>query len=202
MLEPLAQLISRLSRLPGVGRRSAERMAYRLATGPATLRQDLVQALQVVQEQVVRCSRCGQLTLRTQDPCAICTDNERNHRWLCVVTEAAAIAQIEAAGVFRGIYHCLNGKLSPLNGTDLPPPKLAALLHRIRQEEMEEVLLALDADVESDATASYLQDQLAPTGARITHLAFGLPAGSGLAYSDPVTLARALHGRQHYGRLP
>ncbi len=199
VLEPLAECIARLSRLPGVGRRSAERMVYRLATGPASLTHDLIQALQNLQAHVTRCTRCGNLTLVEQNPCAICADPRRNARWLCVVPDAAAIASIESTGAFQGVYHCLQGKLSPMQGQDVPPPKVAALLDRIRQEKITEVLLAFDSDVESDATASYLHAQLAAAGVTVTQLAFGLPAGSGLAYSDPVTLARALHGRQTYG---
>lgn len=198
-LEPLAQCIARLSRLPGVGRRSAERMAYRLATGPASLTHDLIQALQDLQTRVTCCSLCGNLTLKEKDPCAICTDPQRNAHWLCVVPDAAAIAAIESAGAFQGRYHCLQGKLSPMQGQDVPPQKVAELLERIRREQITEVLLAFDSDVESDATAAYLQAQLASAGVTVTQLAFGLPTGSGLAYSDPVTLARALHGRQTYG---
>jgi recombination protein RecR len=194
-LEPLNQLITRLAKLPGVGRRSAERMAFRLALDTRTLRKDLIQALADVDEQVVPCRRCGNLTLRTQDPCPICTDGRRNQQVLCVVEDPMSIHQIESAGAYQGLYYCAMGKLSPMQGQDVAPERVQKLLDRVRQEAVQEVILAFDSDVESDATASYLHDQLIPTGVKISRLAFGIPAGSGLAYTDSVTLARAFHGR-------
>lgn len=197
-LEPLQVLISKLARLPGVGRRSAERMAYRVALDKQGLARELAQALRDVDEQVCLCSRCGNLTLRSVDPCELCRDSRRDDSVLCVVEDPLNIQQIESAGVFRGRYHCLLGKLSPMRGQDIPPARIEALINRIQTESFSEVILAFDSDVESDATTSYLQEKLATAGVRVTRLAFGIPAGSGIAYTDPVTLARALHGRQSY----
>jgi recombination protein RecR len=197
-LEPFTTLISKLARLPGVGRRSAERMAFRIATDRKGMGRELAQALRDVDEQIVACTRCGNLTLRTQDPCAICDDPRRDSRLLCVVEDPQGIQQIEAAGGFRGLYYCLMGKISPMQGTDIPPPKIEALINRITAGQVEEVILAFDSDVESDATTSFLHHRLARTGITVTRLAFGIPAGSGIAYADPVTLARALNGRQTF----
>lgn len=197
-LEPLNRLISALARLPGVGRRSAERMAYRVALDQKGLAGELMQALREVDELVVTCAQCGNLTLKRSDPCDLCRDPNRDATLLCVVEDPLGIQQMEEAGAFKGRYHCMMGKLSPMQGQDIPPPKVAALIRRVREEQIREVILAFDSDVESDATTMYLHEKLAETGVQVTRLAFGIPAGSGLAYSDPVTLARALQGRQTY----
>ena len=197
-LEPLNQLINRLARLPGVGRRSAERMAFRLALDTKSLRRDLVAALEDVEEHVCCCSQCGNLTLKSNDPCGICTDSRRDRQMVCVVEDPSGIQQIEAAGAYQGVYHCMMGKLSPMQGQDVPPESVERLLKRVRADRVREVILAFDSDVESDATTSYLHERLSGEGIQVTRLAFGIPAGSGIAYSDPVTLARALHGRQGF----
>lgn len=197
-LEPLNRLIVRLARLPGVGRRSAERMAFRLALDTKGLRRDLIAALEDVDAQVCCCSKCGNLTLKSKDPCAICTDGRRDRQLLCVVEDPSGIQQLESAGAYQGLYHCTMGKLSPMQGQDIPPESVEKLLQRIREDEVREVILAFDSDVESDATTAYLHERLVGAGVRVTRLAFGIPAGSGIAYSDPVTLARAMHGRQGF----
>lgn len=197
-LEPLNLLINRLARLPGVGRRSAERMAFRLALDTKSLRRDLVTALEEVDAHICCCSRCGNLTLKSKDPCAICTDDRRDRHLMCVVEDPSGIQQIEAAGAYQGVYHCMMGKLSPMQGQDIPPDSVERLLTRVREEKVREVILAFDSDMESDATTSYLHERLGGEGVQVTRLAFGIPAGSGIAYSDPVTLARALHGRQGF----
>lgn len=197
-LEPMQKVIARLARLPGVGRRSAERMAYRVATDRKGLARDLAHALTELDETVVCCSMCGNLTLKTQDPCPLCTDPKRDQSQLCVVEDPQSIQQLEAAGSYRGLYFCMMGKLSPIQGQDIPPAQVTALLSRIREGTVREVILAFDSDVESDATTSFLHQQLEELGVQVTRLAFGIPAGSGIAYADPVTLARAMHGRQSY----
>jgi len=194
--ECLARLSAQLARLPGVGRRTAERMAIRLAREPDGLLRDLCRALEETAEHVRMCSLCGGLTSRDRDPCALCTDPRRDAGLLGVVEEAGDIALIEKTGVFRGRYHALGGKLSPAGNTGPSDLRLDRLLQRIREEPIKEVLLALNTDVESEATCAYLREQLRPSGVRVTRLAMGLPAGSGLQYADPITLARALQGRQ------
>lgn len=193
--EPLGELIRLLSRLPGVGRRSAERMAVRLARDSGTLKQDLVHALERVAAEVVVCSRCGNLTDRASDPCGLCTDAKRDHRILCVVEDPGDIARIEQAGGYRGLYHALMGKLSPMHGAGISHLRVQALEGRIREEGIHEVVLALNADVESEATASFLQEVLATHPVRLSRLGLGLPAGSGVAFADPITIARAMEAR-------
>lgn len=194
--EPLARLTRALAKLPGIGRRSAERMALRLVTGPASLLGELVEALEETRATVVLCKRCGNLTVRGQDPCALCADPRRATGALCVVEEPGDLALIEKSGGYRGRYHVLHGKLSPMKGQGVEDLRVPALLQRVREEQITEVILALNADTESDATASFLQETLAPTGVRLSRLGSGIPAGSGLAYVDPLTVLRSMEGRQ------
>jgi recombination protein RecR len=194
--DPLAALIKVLARLPGVGRRSAERMAIRLARDSATFKQDLVAALRAVEEQVTGCSACGNLTLKSENPCLLCTDPRRDRSVVCVVEDPGDIALIEKAGSYRGLYHAMLGKLSPMRGEGVPSLRLQSLLKRIDQEGVKEIILALNADVESDATASYLHEVLGSREVAVSRLALGLPAGGGVSYADPLTLSRAIQGRQ------
>jgi recombination protein RecR len=194
--DPLARLIACLGKLPGVGRRSAERMAIRLARDRATLKRDLVAALEDVEASVCECRLCGSLTLRTEDPCGICCDPGRANGQLCVVQDPGDITNLERAGAFRGRYHALMGKLSPMQEQGPAQLRLQRLLERIGSEEIREVILALNSDVEGDATARFLLETLAQKQVKVTRIAFGIPAGSGIGFSDPVTLARAMEGRQ------
>jgi recombination protein RecR len=194
----MLRLIQLLGRLPGVGRRSAERMAIRLARDPGTLKQDLVAALERVTAEITACGRCGNLTARSADPCRLCTDPARDRQLLCVVEDPGDIVRIEQAGGYRGLYHALMGKLSPMRGEGPAQIRLQALVRRIPEEQIREVVLALNADVESDATAAFLRETLADTPVHLSRLALGLPAGSGLAFSDPITIARAIQGRTDF----
>ncbi len=194
--EPFSALIALLARLPGIGRRSAERIAYSLVRNRKNMAGALANALREVDQQVMLCSRCGNLTHTSEDPCALCTDTRRNGRVLCVVEEPADIMRFEGAGGYEGRYHALMGKISPMQGEDLSSETVAKLLRRIEEEKIEEVILAFGTDVESDASASYLHEVLSRRKVRVSRLAYGLPAGSGVEYTDPVTLARALKGRQ------
>ena len=187
-----------LSRLPGVGRRSAQRMAQRIARDPARLGSDLLSAIQDVRQCVAVCEQCGALTLKDRNPCGICSDPSRDQGLLCVVEDASDIVLIEQAGGFQGRYHSLLGKLSPMRGEGPANPRFQALLARVESEHIKEVILALNADVESDATASYLHDELVARQAIVSRLALGIPVGSGVSYSDPVTLSRAMKGRQEF----
>ena len=197
MLEPLEPLIRALARLPGIGRRTAERIALRLARDRSrAVARELQSALQGLDEGIRLCGRCGAVTSAAEDPCRLCTDPRREAGLLCVVEDPADIEPLERAGVFRGRYHALMGKLSPMRGESAANPRFEALFRRVGAEGIAEVVLALNTDVESDATAAYLRERLAPLGARVTRIAVGLPAGSGIAYSDPVTLAAALQGRR------
>ena len=194
--EPMGRLIAALARLPGVGRKSAERMAMHLARDPGGLARALLTALDDVRGAVRMCSRCGYVTTTTADPCALCTDGSRDDTRLCVVEDPGDITALERSGGYRGRYHSLMGKLSPMRGEGPGTMRVAELLARVRGEGVQEVILALNTDVDSDATAGYLMERLAESGVTVTRLAFGLPVGSGIGYSDPVTLARALEGRR------
>jgi recombination protein RecR len=191
----LERLVGCLCELPGIGRRSAERMALKLARD-ATLLKELIAALREASERVRSCSRCGSITRAEEDPCRLCTDAARDGRTLCVVEDPDDILPVERSGGFRGRYHSLMGKVSPREGTGPGDLRIAALLKRIDEEGITEVILALNTDVESDATASYMCELLKDRNVKVTRLAFGLPAGSGIMYSDSITLARAIKGRQ------
>lgn len=186
-----------LAHLPGLGRRSAGRAALALVREPGRLLDPLVAALREARAEIVCCSRCGAFTVRADNPCAYCTDATRDGASVCVVEEPADIQTIESSGAFRGRYHVLGGKLSPVR--HLGPEKLsiAELKDRIAREGFSEILLALSTDMEGDATAGYLAECLrawpsVEKPVRVTRLAFGLPADSGVAYSDPLTLRRAI----------
>ena len=195
MIAPIADLEKCLSRLPGLGRRSASRAALALVREPGRLLQPLLAALRTAEGSVRCCSRCGAFTTADCDPCATCTDATRDGRLLCVVEEPADIVSIEASGAFRGRYHALGGKLSPVHHMGPEKLRFAELKDRVVREGIAEVLLAVSTDMDGDATAGYVSEILKGTGARVTRLAFGLPADSGVAYSDPLTLRRAITNR-------
>ena len=196
-MELLDKLTGLLTKLPGVGRRSGERMAIALARNPALLR-DLAQSLRDVDARITLCGRCGNITLRDANPCRLCEDARRDDRQLCVVEDPGDIDQIEKSGVFKGRYFALLGKLSPMKGEGLHNTRIEALLARVAEGQAEEVILALNSNVESDGTARFIAEALAAGGkpVRVTRLARGLPAGSGISYADSVTLASALQTRQ------
>lgn len=197
MLEPIDILVKNLARLPGLGRRSAGRAALALLREPERLLDPLAVALADARENVVCCSRCGAFTVRGRDPCAFCMDATRDGDSVCVVEDPADIVTIESAGAFHGRYHVLGGKLSPARRLGVEKLRIAELKDRIAREGFGEVLLALSTDMEGDATAGLLSEILrewpsATSPVRLTRLAFGLPADSGVAYSDPLTLRRAI----------
>ncbi len=198
-LVPLDNLVAALSRLPGIGRRTAERMAMTLVQDPKGLMRILANALLEADDGITCCERCGNVTLATANPCGLCTQARREAHILCVVESPGDIMKIEASGGFQGRYHALMGKLSPMHGTGVADLRVDKLLKRIADERITEVLIALGTDVESDATASYLNEILTPREVTISRIAFGLPAGSAIEYSDASTLAHAITGRQKMG---
>lgn len=198
MPEPLDRLVLLLARLPGVGRRSAERMAWALARDTNGLTRELAAAMADTAQRMTVCSRCGNITTRNEDPCRLCTDTRRDDRVLCVVEDPADLAWIERSSGFRGRYHALMGKLSPMRGEGVAQLRVDALLARLKPEGVQEVILALNSDTESDATASFLHEALTAQGVKVTRLARGLPTGSGVGYADGSTLARALEHRQTF----
>lgn len=191
---PVTALAAALGRLPGIGPRSAERIALHVVqSDPAGVRQ-LAEALTNARERVATCDSCGGLT--ESQPCPICADSRRDGALLCIVERALDILSLEKSGTFQGRYHVLGGKLSPLNGVGPEDLRMAELDRRLDSQPVQEVILALGSDVEGDATAHYLAQRLAPRGIRVSRLAQGLPAGSGLEFADEITLRRALEGRR------
>lgn len=192
---PISELEKCLSKLPGLGRRSAQRAALALVREKERLLKPLAFALNEAAAKVRCCSRCGAFTVIDRDPCDFCSDATREGAVLCVVEEPADILPLEASGAFRGRYHALGGKLAPTRHIGPEKLRLAELKDRVLREGIQEVLLAVSTDMDGDATAGYIAEILRGTGAKVTRLAFGLPADSGIAYSDPLTLRRAIRGR-------
>jgi len=191
---PLARLIDELYKLPGIGPKSAQRLAYYLLRMPAVEAQSLASAIVEVKERITFCAVCQNVT--EVDPCRICTDSQRDRTVICVVEEPLDIMAIERTQSYRGLHHVLHGAISPIDGIGPEDLKIAELLHRLRSGEVQEIILATNPNLEGEATAMYLTRLLKPLGVRITRLARGLPVGGDLEYADDVTLARALEGRQ------
>jgi recombination protein RecR len=191
---PLANLINELTKLPGIGGKSAARLAYHLLKRPAAEVEALATALVDVKTKIFRCSICNNMT--DTEPCAICTDARRDPTVICVVEEAFNIPTIEATRDFRGMFHVLLGALSPLKGVGPQDIDVAGVVKRVRGGNVREVIIATNPNVEGEATALYLAQQLRPLEVRVTRLAFGLPVGGDLEYADQVTMAKALEGRR------
>lgn len=193
---PVARLIEELHKLPGIGPKTAQRLAYHLLRSPKEYAQSLAEAIIAVKERVVLCSTCQNIT--EEDPCLICRNEKRDRTQICVVEEALDILALEKAGNFKGVYHVLHGALSPLDGIGPEDLKIRELLERLKGDGVTELILATNPNLEGEATAMYLHRLLSPLGVRITRLARGLPMGSDLEYADEVTLARAFEGRQEF----
>src|SRR5690606_571150 len=184
-----------LARLPGIGRKTAQRLTYHLLKRPAEEVRRLARAIEAVADRVRACSRCGNLT--ESDPCALCTNPRRDPSIVCVVEEASDIGAIERTGEFRGLYHVLGGRLSPLDGIGPAELSIAPLMERLGNgETVREVIVATNPSVEGEATALYIHKLVQPLGIRVTRLARGLPVGGDLEYADGVTIAEALAGRR------
>lgn len=192
--DPIARLVKELARLPGIGEKTAQRLAFHVLEAGAGYASALAEAIVGVVRDVRLCSACQTLTDR--DPCAICADPKRDARTLCVVESVPDLLAIERTHEYRGRYHVLHGALSPLEGVGPGDLKIRELLVRLEKEPADEVVLATNPDVEGEATALYLQKLLKPLGIRITRIAQGVPMGGDLEYADQVTLARALAGRR------
>ncbi len=191
---PLANLINELTKLPGIGGKSASRLAYWILKRPAAEAEALAHAILEVKEKIIRCTTCNNLT--DIDPCAICADPRRDPSLICVVEEAFNIPTIEQTRDFRGMYHVLLGALSPLKGIGPQDIDVTGLVRRVQGGGVREVIIATNPNVEGEATASYIAQQLRPLHVRTTRLAFGLPVGGDLEYADQVTMAKALEGRR------
>ena len=192
--EPVARLIDALQRLPGIGPKTAQRLTFFLLKRPADEVRELSESLVAVKDKIVYCRTCFNVT--DEDPCRLCADPARDARLLCVVEEPNDLLAMERTGEYRGRYHVLLGALSPLDGVGPDDLKVRELLARIEAGAVEEVILATNPNVEGEATALYLAQQLRPLEVRTTRLAFGLPVGGDLEYADQVTMAKALEGRR------
>jgi recombination protein RecR len=192
--ESIVSLTAALAKLPGVGPRSAERIALHLVQTDAPIVKQLADVIVLAREKIQFCTTCGALTEKS--PCPICEDSRRDSSLICVVERAVDILSVEKSGTFRGRFHVLGGKISPLDGVEPDDLRIADLEKRLTQEPIKEIIVALGTDVEGDATSSYLAKRLAKTGLKISRIGFGLPAGSGLEFADELTLSRALEGRR------
>lgn len=196
MTPALEALQKALKQLPGIGYRSAERIALHLLVEKPGRLPELVAALESAAKNVRRCAVCGNLA--EEEHCAVCADERRRTGQVCVVEYVPDLAAIERSGAFRGRYHVLHGKLSPIRGVAPEDLNLAALMQRIESGEISEVILALSNDVEGEATCHYLTERLPKAGVKVTRIGFGLPSGGGVLYADAVTLKSALEARRDY----
>jgi recombination protein RecR len=194
MLSPAVEnLVAQLTRLPGIGSRTAQRLAFHILQAPRPEAEALAAAIQVVKERVRFCRECGNLT--EDETCAICLDARRDHAIICVVEQPVDLLSLERTAEFRGLYHVLGGALSPLDGVEPSSLRIDELLHRVERNGVQEVVLATNPNMTGEATAAYLADRLRGR-VRVTRLASGLPVGGDLEYADEVTLGRALAGRR------
>jgi len=196
MTPALETLQKQLKQLPGIGYRSAERIALHLLVEKPERLPELVAALQQAAKNVRRCATCGNLA--EEEQCPVCADERRRTGQVCVVEYVSDLAAIERSAAYRGRYHVLHGKLSPIRGVAPEDLNLASLLQRIESGEINEIILALSNDVEGEATCHYLTERLPKAGVKVTRIGFGLPSGGGVLYADAVTLKSALEARRDY----
>ena len=193
-LEPLVRLIEQLQRLPSIGAKSAQRLAFHLLKQPREEADQLCDAIRDVKERIIHCSVCSNITDR--DPCFYCTDPSRDRRMICVVEDPHIVAAVEKTGDFKGVYHVLMGALSPLKGVGPDDLHIKALLERVGSGDVDEIILATNPNVEGEATAIYLARLLKPLGVRVSRIAMGVPVGSDLEYADEITMLKAMEGRR------
>ncbi len=193
-VRPMAQLIEELHKLPGIGPKNAQRLAYFLLHAPEEQARALAEAIIAVKEKIIFCSVCQNIT--EVDPCAVCQDEQRDRSKICIVEKPLDILPLERTRGYNGLYHVLHGAISPMEGVGPEDLRIRELLARLQNSSVQETILATNPNLEGEATAMYLQRLIAPLGIKVTRLARGLPFGSSLEYADEVTLTRALEGRQ------
>lgn len=191
---PIAQLIEQYMKLPTIGRKTATRLAFYTLEMSEEDVQEFVKALISVKKDLMYCSICGNLS--TESICDICQDQSRSHKTILVVESSKDILPIENMREYQGLYHVLHGVLSPMDGTGPEDLNIKTLIQRLQQEPVQEVILAMNATVEGEATASYLSHLIKPSGIKVTRLAYGLAAGSDIEYADELTLSKAIEGRR------
>ena len=197
--EPVQNLVHAFSRLPGIGPKTASRLAFYLLRAPEDLSRELSEALVAIKAGIGYCPTCFNITAAGREACEVCSSTERDGAVVCVVEEPLDVLALERTGAFNGRYHVLHGVLSPIEGVGPDDLKIRELIVRVRGGGVREVILATNPSMEGDATAMYVQQQLLSLGVRVTRLARGLPVGGDLEYADPNTLLRALSGRQDMG---
>lgn len=197
---PIQNMINALARLPGIGPKSASRLTFYLLNAPEEMAESLAEALHELKSGIAYCRVCFNITAAGREECEICSSSERDAHMICVVEEPLDVLAIERIGAYQGRYHVLRGALSPIEGVGPEDLTINELLTRVRAGGITEVILATNPSMEGDATAMYLQRQMAQSGVRLTRLARGLPVGGDLEYADQGTLLRALMGRQDMER--
>jgi recombination protein RecR len=200
LIAPVARLIEEFSKLPGVGRKTAQRLTYHMLRAPSDEARSLAQALVAIKEQVAYCSVCCNITDAGVDPCDTCSDGRRDATRICVVEEPLDVLAIERTGEYRGRYHVLHGAISPIDGIGPDQIRARELVVRVAAGGIDEVILATNPNLEGEATAMYLADLLAPHVPVVSRIARGLPVGGDLEYADDVTLIRSLQGRRQVER--
>ena len=193
-VRPLRELIEQLQRLPGIGAKGAQRLAFHLLRQPRTDVEALIEAIRNVKEQITYCSVCNNIT--DTDPCYYCTHHSRDGSVVCVVEDPHNVSAVERTKEFKGMYHVLMGALSPLQGIGPDDLRIRSLLDRVSDGHVKEVIIATNPNVEGEATAIYLAKLLKPFGLRVTRIAMGLPVGSDIEYADDVTIHKAIEGRR------
>ena len=192
--EPMARLIDELKKLPGIGSKSAQRLAFHILRSSEQDAAALATAVREVKAHLRLCSVCNNIT--DVDPCVYCSSTTRNQRQICVVEEPTSISSVEKTRHFNGVYHVLHGSLSPLHGVGPEHLRIANLLKRLENGGADEVILATNPTVEGEATATYISQQIKPLGVRVTRIATGIPAGSDIEYADEITMQKAMEGRR------
>lgn len=192
--EPIAMLIEELSKLPGIGKKTAQRLAYHILNVSNMEAMSLANAIVNAKRNIKYCSICNNLTQK--DPCNLCSDDKRDKSTICVVEGPKDVVAMEKTREYRGLYHVLHGSISPMDGIGPEEIKIKELLVRLQDDTVKEIILATNPTIEGEATAMYISRLLKPTGIKMTRIAYGIPVGGDLEYADEVTLSKALHGRR------
>ena len=192
--EPVSRLVEEFHKLPGIGPKTAQRLTYYLVRMPEEEASSLAEAVLAVKQRIVLCSQCYNIT--ESDPCGLCNDPSRDQTRICVVEEALDVWALERTGAFKGLYHVLHGVISPMNGIGPDDLRIQPLLGRLKNADVEEVVVATNPNLEGEATSMYIHRLISPLGVKVTRPARGLPVGGDLEYADEVTLGHAIEGRQ------